>query len=156
PAAAPDGTWFAYSTLDGKLMRQPIHGGAAQVIAQPVLGSSKISPDGRWIAATALRREPNGRQAVVLLELPVGGGAPVASLPWLAELVWDWTPSGDIAYVNPSARRILWTVSFGGGEPRKLLELPSSGLSAFAFSPDGKKLYASHLDITRDAVLLTD
>jgi len=70
--------------------------------------------------------------------------------------VWDWTPSGEIAYANYTGRRTLWSTPFSGGAPRKLLELPTSQISSFAFSADGKQLYTAHADETKDAVLLTD
>jgi len=156
PSVSPDGTWFAYATGDGKIMRQSMSGGAATIVADQTLPLSRVSPDGTSVVVMAWRREANGKTSIELKDVPVNGGASRGSIPWLAERDWDWTPSGDIAYVNWSARRTLWSVSFKGGDPRKLMELPSSSLYAFAFSPDGKQIYTSHTDQMQDAVWLTD
>jgi len=156
PSIAPDGSWFCY-TMDGNLMRQPLRAGSSpSVIAKNVLGPGKISPDGKSVAVMTWSRDASGKSTIDLRDLPLAGQKSRGSIPWLAERGWDWTASGEIAYFNDNARRTLWVASFAGGAPRKLAEYPDAGYSAFAFSPDGKQLYASRTQKSQDAVLLTD
>jgi len=156
PCLAPDGSWFTYASLEGRIMRQAMAGGAPQVVAEKGLGFSKIAPDGRSVAVMTWHPGEGEKMSVELKDVPVDGGKSRGSIPWLAERVWDWAPTGEIVYVNYSGRRTMWSTSFAGGTPRKLLELPSSSIFSFAFSADGKQLYTSHTDKTQDAVLLTD
>ena len=157
PDIAPDGTWFVYTTKkDGRIMRQSIGGGTPQLVEANNVYYAKIAPDGKSVALAAWRRDANGKAEINLTDVPVGGGTSRGSIPWLAERNWEWTPSGEIAWVSPTDRRSLWSTSFAGGPPRKLLELPSSAIATFAFSADAKTIYTAHTDASQDAVLLTD
>ena len=156
PSIAPDGTWFVYSGTKGTIMRQAITGGVPQLVSENSFGYAKVAPDGKSVALMAFTPAAGGKMEIVLKDVPVGGGPSRSTIPWLADRGWDWTPAGEIAYFNESTPRTLWSIPIAGGPPRKLLELPSADISAFAFSADGKQLYTSRTNKTQDAILLTD
>jgi Tol biopolymer transport system component len=148
---APDGRWIVFDLL-GHIYRVPIEGGAAQCLTQDsgiaVNFHPRISPDGRSIAFIS---ERGGYHNLWIMS--ADGSAPrrvveerdiVVSAP-------AWSPDGSFLIAQrvstqvsgsyPKASRSLWRYPARGGAPTQLMEESHEGVSAPAFSPDGRELY---------------
>lgn len=157
---SPDGTKLAFVS-DGGVWVTPLHGNVDPYIAgAPLqiaaiedawdsLGQLSWSADGNWIAV-------NGRGVAYVL--PAGGGEPrtvplpdrgnhgysyrLSLSPDGETLVFSALADGQVEGPNDTEKRLIYTVSVAGGEPRPLTDmwgrLP-------AFSPDGQTIaYVSH------------
>ncbi|MBI1754003.1 MAG: PD40 domain-containing protein [Acidobacteria bacterium] len=139
-------------TYGGDLWTASAAGGAAvRLTAHPGLELfAKFSPDGKWIAFTG---QYDGDEQVYVI--PSGGGIPrqltfdpaAGPLPprgGYDHQVVGWTPDGSSVLFRAAAdadgvlsRTALYTVSLGGGLPKKL-PMPTAGPGSY--SPDGKRI----------------
>jgi len=146
PAISPDGLWIAFRSEreGGGIYVISLNGGPARRISH--LGySPSWSPDGRELAvATEGIVDPAIRlkdSRIWVVDVVTGR----SRLLFRGDGVQpSWSPHGGrIAYwgIPPdSARRVLWTVPAGGGEPRKVLDDGYLNWNP-AWSPDGEHLY---------------
>ena len=148
---APDGRWLVFDLL-GHIYRMPIGGGAAQCLTQnsgiAVNYHPRISPDGRSIAFVSERggyhnlwimAADGSTPRLVIEERDIVVSAPA------------WSPDGSYLIAQrvstqvsgsyPKASRSLWRYPAGGGAATELKDESREGVSAPAFSPDGRELY---------------
>ncbi|MEN1727894.1 MAG: hypothetical protein AAGJ52_05585, partial [Pseudomonadota bacterium] len=112
------------------------------------VGQVEISPDGRHVAYTVsvprnLREEDDGTAWSELHVLGpngdsvefIGGQVSIRSIGWRPDrnLITFLAHRGDDEHVQ------LHGIALGGGEARKLAELPG-GISGYSFSPDGNQV----------------
>ena len=148
PAFSPDGKWIAFRSEreGGGIWLVPAAGGAARRVTD--FGYSPAwSPDSREIAvATEGIVEPIMRKMdseIWAVDLSTGRRREL--VPKASDGVQpSWSPNGlRVAYWGlpaEGARRILWTVPAGGGEPLKALDDGYLNWNP-VWSPDGRWLY---------------
>jgi dipeptidyl aminopeptidase/acylaminoacyl peptidase len=120
------------------------------VLAQVLLGSPSVSPDGRHAFYTRRIAQPSGYRRH-LWTVPLDGGR--------ARPLTDGDVRDSAPRLAPQGDRVLflrgkqvWGVPFAGGEPEQLTALPHD-VSAFALSADGKRVaLAAQAPETRFAV----
>jgi hypothetical protein len=158
PSVSPDGTWaVAVQNGDGTngLARVELPGGALSTLVAPEpdvhWAFPRISPDGRWIAAT--RWEPMAYQDVVILDARTGREASRVTEDRAVDLAPAW---------SPDSRWVVWSSDRSGimnvlaapvdgagraGVPRLLTNV-RTGAAYPSVSPDGMTLYFSghHVD----------
>lgn len=165
PACSPDGKFVFYVTMGSpqKIWRIPTEGGnPVEVADNPgdlISGRLSISPNGTLLAyaydeysgtitpGCKLAVIPvNGGQAVKVLDVPGGIGAP------------RWSPDGKgLQYLlTDNGATNFWEQPLAGGKPKQLTRFTSGRIFDFNWSPDGKRLLLTRGESTSDVVLLTD
>ncbi len=151
----PDGTQLTFvETINGipsvRIRAIDDTGDAREITSDRVRnGGAMVSPDGKWIAYTAL--DDQKRPVVGLCDLPACTSK--RTLPFGSV----WTPdSKGFAYVDPRTRSDLWIQPLDGGAPRQLTRFPPDGqeIWSFAWSADGRRLAVARASITNNIVLL--
>lgn len=148
---APDGRWLVFDLL-GHIYRMPIEGGIAQCLTQDsgiaVNFHPRISPDGRSIAFVSERGGYHN-----LWVMSADGTAPrrLVEEPNIVVSAPAWSPDGShliaqrvstqVSGSYPKASRSLWRYPAQGGAAVELEDESREGVSAPAFSPDGRDLY---------------
>lgn len=139
---SPDGQWILFrSTRGGQpdLWVIPATGGDAIRLTndQPEEGAHSWAPDGRSVLYLRLAFQSR------LVALPMDGGLPRAIVAWDNGAIGDPRPTADGQAVLFTGKRSgtadLWTVPFGGGEPRLLVSSPGTD-TAGVWSPDGSRI----------------
>ena len=154
PSVAPDATWaVAVQQGDGTsgLARVDLASGAVTALVAPVAdvhwGFPRVSPDGRWIAAT--RWQPDAYQDVVILDATSGREAHRVTSDRALDLAPSW---------SPDSRWIVWSSDRTGalnvlaaevdaatgraGRPLLLTNV-RTGAAYPSVDPDGRWLYFS-------------
>jgi len=158
PSCSPDGTWLTYGASDAKrvgVFSIPIEGGNPTRIWEQY-GSSRISPDGKWVLIRDSQSPPKARI------IPAAGGQPVKTFDPDPELGLpvQWSADGrELVFEKVSGRvRKYWQRPVDGGEASLLFNFNSDPLniSSAALSPDGQKLALTRGSTTSDVVLIRD
>jgi dipeptidyl aminopeptidase/acylaminoacyl peptidase len=124
------------------------------------VGNVQISPDGEWVLysvaqldSAADRNESDlyltrwdGSRTIRLTYSPQGEGTPRFSPDGR---YISYTTSRGAPSSGPNAGAQVWLLDREGGEPQKLTE-QRGGVSSYEWSPDGKRLVLSVLDIHPD------
>jgi eukaryotic-like serine/threonine-protein kinase len=160
PQCSPDGQWVTYLQEEplGAFLA-PIAGGAAKKLNLPdgaPLGFITISPDGKLLAyqwqdpknlGTRIRIDVSaieGGPVLYSFERMIGGGGN------------SWAPDGravDYSVVRGGVSDV-WRQPLSGGTPKQLTHFPSGLIYNFAWSGDGKTMFAARGTRTADIVLL--
>ncbi len=160
-AITPDGLIYYHSTKGGAAMwRVPVLGGQPEKLVAGRYFPSTVSPDGKFLAASA-RPDEAKSYSIALLTIeekaprvlrefkPVEG----AELPnWLR-----FSPDGkSIVYVvTKKGVSNLWAQPVDEGEPAQLTNFTASRIYSFDFSPDGKQIICARGELSGYVVLLT-
>jgi hypothetical protein len=159
PSVAPGGTWAAaVQNVDGTngLVRVDLGSGSVSPLVTPRAdvhwAFPRVSPDGRWIAAT--RWEPGAYQDVVILDAETGREVHRLTRDRAVDLAAAW---------SPDSRWVVWSSDRTGvmnvlgaevdprtgraGEPRLLTNV-RTGVAYPSVDPEGRWLYVSgyHVD----------
>ena len=157
---SPDGRSVFYTRQPGsndgiaEIVRMDLDTETKEVLTRaPVPGdhysSLEPSPDGRWLAFSAVAAAPPGEYGATTLNvLPASGGspAPLLRIPgreWMK--VVGWTPDSLELFftrgdkLGGDASSILWRISVRGGEPRGI-EAGVPVLHAIRFHPDRRRV----------------
>jgi dipeptidyl aminopeptidase/acylaminoacyl peptidase len=133
--------WLAVGSLSAA-GRRPIT--EKDLLAFRWIADPRISPDGRQVAyvrVTANEKEDRYDTAIWVVEARAGAeprrltAGPRDSSP-------RWSPDGqDLAFLRAGEKEPpqIWILRMGGGEPRKLTDLPK-GASPAAWSPDARTI----------------
>lgn len=154
PHCSADGTSVVYDSSVKKnsdLMKVSIEGGSPSVLAEGYLGS-RYSPDGKQIASYT-----GGKIAI----LSSAGGpilksfdlAPHGTLNYWDYSMLHWTPDGKaLTYPLLEGNAMnLWKQPVAGGPPQQITHF-TDPISAYDWSPDGKRLAISHGKWSSDVV----
>jgi serine/threonine protein kinase len=155
PRVAPDGTWFAYQSVDGGLWRADINGDHVLRLSEQTQNRPDISPDGKLVTH-AYFRNVSGKAIGILGVIPSGGGSPMHE--FLIEGVGGmrFTPAGDaIDFVlTDNGVGNLWQQRLDGTPPRQLTHFPSLSITSGDWTADGKTMLMTRGDAIRDVVLI--
>jgi Tol biopolymer transport system component len=128
-----------------------------EIVRRPLLGSLRLSPDGRFLATETIDVARNER---VVLLVPLDGSAPrevmrvPSGVPATDLKRWEtkgarisaatWVPDSQsfIArlFRQPGGQSELWQVPIDGTPPRKLPSMLAANISKFTLSPDGRSV----------------
>jgi serine/threonine protein kinase/Tol biopolymer transport system component len=152
----PDGRHFTFvetkAGAPATVRIRPIEGkgDARDITADRVRpGGALVSPDGRWIAYTAL--DDRNQPAVAVCEL-----AACTSKRTFPPLAPQWTPDSlGLAYVDPRTFSDIWVQPLDGGAPRRIAHFAPDGsqIVDFAWSSDGQRLAVGRYATTDNIVL---
>jgi Tol biopolymer transport system component len=130
PAFLPNGDLIVRATEGGRnyLYRTGPGGvGRQRVISEPIVDLLSVSPDGRWVAAMAMARDPgHDEPGVVIYSLEGGSAVPVCNFDCLP--AWDLT--GNFLYLISGwdATTYILPVNAARGIP----DLPAGGFNEIA------------------------
>jgi dipeptidyl aminopeptidase/acylaminoacyl peptidase len=108
----------------------------------------RLSPDGQRAAyvVTAVDAKANRRRSSIWVVPVAGNAAPVQFTTGASSASPRWSPDGKaVAFLSARsdagepARPQVWLLDLGGGEAKRLTNLPN-GVESFAWSPDGARL----------------
>ncbi len=105
----------------------------------------QLSPDGRWVAFVRTDTDPKTlkRNSDVCL-VPADGSAPPRALTrsGKSDTAPRFSPDGrTLAFLSTrSGSSQLWVLDLGGGEPRKVTDVPGGVEAPVVFSPDGRRV----------------
>jgi Tol biopolymer transport system component len=166
PAWSPAGDAVLYvegaTTAEGteyRIVRRELSGGSARIlhaVADSVIGSFAVSPDGRTLAFGVNRSLSEAHGAIHLM--PAAGG-PRRELLRLSEgelvAALEWMPDGSHlvfartrAAPSATAEAEVWVTPVAGGEPRPL-GLSAPQLRLLRVHPDGRRVgyFAGRLEL---------
>jgi hypothetical protein len=126
PLFAPDGAVFfrAREGDYGFAYRVQADGTSPQKVHEhPVIETTGVTPDGRWLAVYA---RPTKEQAGGTILLPVGGGTPVPVYGTAVRL--RWSPGGGLVFITLSGRTSIVPVPRGHPLPK----MPPTGFASAA------------------------
>ncbi len=160
PHCSPDGQWVTYIQEEpfGAFL-VPIAGGTAKQLDIPLggpLGFSSISPDGKLL--TYQWQDPNNLGARIRIDVSALQGGPV--LYSFERMIGGgtsvWAPDGRAVdfFVTRGGVSDIWRQPLSGGAPKQLTHFPSSLIYNFAWSGDGKTMFAARGTRTADIILL--
>ena len=160
PQCSPDGQWVTYLQEEpfGAFL-VPIAGGTAKQLDIPLggpLGFSSISPDGKLL--TYQWQDPNNLGARIRIDVSALQGGPV--LYSFERMIGGgtsvWAPDGRAVdfFVTRGGVSDIWRQPLSGGAPKQLTHFPSSLIYNFAWSGDGKTMFAARGTRTADIILL--
>jgi serine/threonine protein kinase len=155
---SPDGKWVLYWTT-GKHYRVPAEGGTPEELTSLPASSyvAAISPDGKWIAYGFQEGEP-----VPVAKFGVvatSGGAPAHIFPLprgVHRLRWSPDGKGLQCLVTRNGATNVWEIPLGGGPPRQITTFSSGIIFDFSWSRDGKQLFLSRGENTRDVIMISN
>src|SRR5262249_29659742 len=132
-------------TAEGDLWRVPLEGGVAERLTSHLAEESRaaISPDGRWIAFSAMYDGPTE-----VYVMPLEGGLPrrLTYEGWRAFVV-GWTPDGRVLYASNLEAGVpvtqLFTVDPASGR-REAIPLAQAAQGAY----DGGRFVFTRFDVT--------
>jgi Tol biopolymer transport system component len=147
PTVTPDGRYIVFLSQRAgalALWRMDADGdNARQLVAGEISFQSSASPDGKWIVYTARAADSDRAN---LWKIAIDGGAPMrltdlnASLPGVSpdgkQIAFRFV-TDDPASASP---RSLEVISFDGGQPTKVSELPSMPYRVLQWTPDGRAI----------------
>ncbi len=156
PAITGDGRWLLYRVFKGSqmvLMKMPIEGGQPIEVANDIIGTYAVSPDGKWLAHHFLQTQPLKVQVKIV---PLEGNAPARILDFARQNL-AWTPDGKaLAYLDTrNGVTNLWEQRIEGGAPQQLTYFTSDQIFSFAWSRDGSRLALSRGTRRSDVILLS-
>ena len=164
PDCAPDGNSIIYSPYSEggqTLMRLPIAGGEPENL----LGKSqarlvaRYSPDAKHIGIAMLENEEPTAHVKLEIRDALTRSVEKTFIVPLGTMLDNtqgglrWTPDGQALALLLENERTpdLWIQPVSGGAPRRLTH--SGNVTAFAWSPDGKRLAVTRTTASRDVVL---
>jgi Tol biopolymer transport system component len=157
PAIAPDGSWIAYvSIVDNSLWRTPAEGGSPERIIDRIMGGPKVSPDGARVVVQFYAQGPD-RLLRSLKVVDAATRTVQTTFPFPAGFNVRWHPDGEsLTFLREGDGMFnVWRLPLDGGEPTRLTALTGSRTFSHSWSPDGKRLYLTRGETTRDVVLIT-
>ena len=161
PALSPDGTTVVFRKVDSAaLVKMPLAGGTPVTITDAKINALRpaISPDGTRVACYCM---PPPESSFRLCILSMAGGPVEQTIespaPETSSMI-RWTPDGKALLVNTVAsdRRNVWQIPLDGTAPKPLTHFTDQLLFAFHLASDGKSLFLSRGELSRDAVMITD
>jgi Tol biopolymer transport system component len=161
PTLSPDGRWVVYTSwVNGQpaLWKAPVDGAGEPIqLSQKALTLGVISPDGRWIACSAVDEKDRLSKIAVL---PFEGGEPrmldrIASPDYN---LLDWTPDSRAVVYSSTQKGVsnLMAQPLDNGPPKQLTHFTSDRIFRFAWSRDGKSLACERGVSIEDAILFTN
>ncbi|HET7712399.1 MAG TPA: hypothetical protein VFL80_10760, partial [Thermoanaerobaculia bacterium] len=157
---SPDGLSLFYTRQSGKndgiaeIIRMDRTTSEREVLHHGTLpgdhyASLEISPDGRWLAFTAVDAAPPPEFEITTLSVIAASGGPARQLLAISGREWmkvvGWTPkTQEILFtrgqkLGSETSTTLWRMSMNGGEPRRI-EIGVPVLHSFRFHPDGRRV----------------
>ena len=158
---------FMRSTSDSgrtKVMKVSIDGGEVQTVFPETAKSEsypRISGDGKSLAFFSFEfntEKPNIETKVTVVGFDgVKTDANKRELTTIANPEYVFAPDGrSLTYLNRGGIDNIWNVSLENQKETPLTDFTSGGISNFAWSNDGKKLYIVRAIYNSDLVLIKD
>jgi len=164
PDCAPDGNSIIYSPYSESgqtLMRVPIAGGEPEnLLGKPQARlAARYSPDAKHIGIAMLENEEPTAHVKLEIRDALTRSVEKTFIVPLGTMLDNtqgglrWTPDGQALALLLENERApdLWIQPVSGGAPRRLTH--SGNVTAFAWSPDGKRLAVTRTTASRDVVL---
>ena len=164
PDCAPDGNSIIYSPYSEggqTLMRLPIAGGEPEnLLGKPQARlAARYSPDAKHIGIAMLENEEPTAHVKLEIRDALTRSVEKTFIVPLGTMLDNtqgglrWTPDGQALALLLENERApdLWIQPVSGGAPRRLTH--SGNVTAFAWSPDGKRLAVTRTTASRDVVL---
>ena len=164
PDCAPDGNSIIYSPYSESgqtLMRVPIAGGEPEnLLGKPQARLvARYSPDAKHIGIAMLENEEPTAHVKLEIRDALTRSVEKTFIVPLGTMLDNtqgglrWTPDGQALALLLENERTpdLWIQPVSGGAPRRLTH--SGNVTAFAWSPDGKRLAVTRTTASRDVVL---
>jgi Tol biopolymer transport system component/serine/threonine protein kinase len=171
PVPSPDGKWIAYSqynspTAQAGIWKARLDGSEAHLLISGNRQWAEISPDGRYVAASELKSDPN--TPVVVGVYRFADGKPTAFRAEVDNAIGfagrdRWTPDGgSLAFIGADEHGALgvYVQDFDpdrdtSATRRKLAGFDSeTPTETFGFSPDGKHLVLQGPDVSNSLLLV--
>ncbi|HEV3470182.1 MAG TPA: winged helix-turn-helix domain-containing protein [Pyrinomonadaceae bacterium] len=161
PHVTADGRWVVYATFGlgerDLIWKVPGDGGEPVAITDRPSSWPHVSPDGKWVVCVYMQRQA---EPVKLAVVPIDGGEPVklfdTSPTFRMNTVWLPDNRG-IAYLDArDGTSNIWMQPLAGGQPVRLTDFTSDGVTAYDFSRDGKQLVVTRTAETTGIVLIQD
>jgi len=167
PVCSPDNKWVFFEDPDGRIMRVPSDGSAAQEEVPGTTpptgfrlfgGTTSIAPDGILLAYALEATRPPDRYLLVLLNLKSSGPPRMLEINPHFEGEMRFTPDGKtVAYViKENGADNLWAQPIDGSPGHLLTSFPTDNMTWFHWSPDGKTLGVMRSHSESDVVLLQE
>jgi serine/threonine protein kinase/Tol biopolymer transport system component len=141
PAVSPDNRYIVFSSFRAGypyIWRMDLDGGNLKQLTEGYGNDPQFSPDGRWVV---YEYERSGKPT--LWKVSIDGGAPVqlTDKPSQDPTV---SPDGKLIACNywaeANAPSKVALIPFAGGQPVKILDLPTYNFSDVHWTPDGRAL----------------
>jgi Tol biopolymer transport system component len=159
PMCTPDGKSFFYWASPNQYIQDTSGGSPARKLDIPGgSGRVRVSHDGKLVASIGFVPGPPERMAFVFF--PLDGGS--------SHMLFENVPSGatwaefspddkalDYAILRRGAANV-WRQPIDGGMYQQVTKFPTTVMSSFAWSPDGKNLYVVRGTRSADIILLRD
>ncbi len=151
-----DGSELFYRTMhQGQfhLLRRPLAGGEATLVAENLAHQPSFSPDGTRMALHML--DPSdGRIRTAIL--PAEGGEVLQWFDFHSEQGSPWGPDGESLYHAETRDGVMniYLMPLNGGEPKQLTRFTEGEIFDYAVSPDHSQLLIARGQIQNDIVLI--
>lgn len=157
PTISPNSEWVIFSS--GGLSRRrvskvSIEGGQPVDLVDYPSNSPKVSPDGKWIACTAMR--PGWVWKPVII--PIEGGEPVNYVDLPVNTIFRW--SNDSRYLlyirSQDSADNIWRFPLDGSAKSQITNFKTERIFKFDLSADGKRLVMARGTKVSDVVLISN
>ena len=165
-ACAPDGRYVYWHQMGPpqRILRMPIEGGpsakVADVLADGMIGSLAISPDGKLLAYPFEEYDPVPRMRLAVIAVDGESPPKVLDAPGgvFGEMSLSWSrDSKALQYLlTQNGATNLWQQPIAGGRPTPLTRFSSDEIFRFSWSWDRKDLLFTRGRTTSDVVLLNN
>jgi serine/threonine protein kinase len=171
PGCSPDGKWLYYAdnTKNYEISREPIEGGAPELIKASVLpngfvgSAGNLSPDGKWLAAIVTKIDPATQEdihSLALIDVATNTASSIRIFPSQPTITFpvSFTPDGkNVTYrVVDKGTDNIWMQPVDGSKGHPVTEFTTDHIRGFQWSPDGKTLAVVRGHLVSDVVLLRE
>ena len=158
PSLSVDGSELFYRTMHQAqfhLLRRPLAGGEATLVAENLAHQPSFSPDGTRMALHML--DPSdGRFRTAIL--PAEGGEVLQWFDFHSEQGSPWGPDGESLYHAETRDGVMniYLMPLDGSEPKQLTRFTEGQIFDYAVSPDHSQLLIARGQVQNDIVLIEE